>query len=282
MREAEVTVITGGAGGMGLAAAKIVGRDHAVVLSDVREDRLVFAVAQLKTLGVHAYAHRCDVADRASVDELVVHCREIGDISAVIHTAGLSPNMADADNIMKVNAVGTVNINEGFHPVVRDGFAIVNVASMGAYSIPRWAVPRRRFRYALTDTDMFLAKLKSLCDLIPAKQRPGVAYALSKRFVVWYSEVTARDLGCNGARVVSVSPGSIDTEMGRLEERSGAAAMLEMGCLKRYGTPDEIAEVLAFCASDRAGYLTGVDILVDGGVTSGMTLRHVLKIATQV
>src|SRR5689334_563835 len=88
--------------------------------------------------------------------------------------------------------------------------------------------------------------------------------------------VRSKDFGRDGALVVSVSPGTID--MGRLEEASGSAAMLAAASLKRFGTPDEIAEVVALCASSRAGYLTGVDILVDGGVTSGMTLRTMLNI----
>jgi NAD(P)-dependent dehydrogenase (short-subunit alcohol dehydrogenase family) len=78
-----------------------------------------------------------------------------------------------------------------------------------------------------------------------------------------------------------VSPGTIDADMGRLEEASGSAAMLAAASLKRFGTPDEIAEVLAFCASCRAGYLTGVDILVDGGVMSGMTVRTMVDIIRQ-
>ena len=276
------TVITGGAGGMALATARIVGRSNAVVLSDVNEARLHAAVDELEKADILAYGYPCDICDRGSVDELVRHCSEIGPVSAVIHTAGLSPSMADADKILSVNAVGTVNINEGFRRIAGEGFALVNVASMGAYSIPDWAVPRRRFRYALTDPDTFYAKMKAACDLIPAGQRPGLAYSLSKRFVIWYSKAMAKDFGRHGARVVSVSPGSIDTDMGRLEEASGSAAMLAAASLKRFGTPDEIAEVLAFCASSRAGYLTGVDILVDGGVTSGMTLRTMLHIIRQI
>ncbi|MDZ4235034.1 MAG: SDR family oxidoreductase, partial [Dietzia sp.] len=74
-------------------------------------------------------------------------------------------------------------------------------------------------------------------------------------------------------RIVSVSPGSVDTEMGRLEEQSGAGAMVADAAVPRWGKPEEMAELLAFCASDRAGYLTGTDILNDGGVIASMRER---------
>jgi len=75
---------------------------------------------------------------------------------------------------------------------------------------------------------------------------------------------------------VSVSPGSFDTEMGRLEEAKGAGALAEHSALGRFGKVEEIAEVLAFCASDKPGYLTGTDILVDGGPGRKMSAKEML------
>jgi NAD(P)-dependent dehydrogenase (short-subunit alcohol dehydrogenase family) len=97
-------------------------------------------------------------------------------------------------------------------------------------------------------------------------------------FVVWYCKSQAARFGRQGARILSVSPGSIDTAMGRLEEQSGAGAMLDHAALRRFGKPEEIAELLAFCASEKASYLTGIDILCDGGVVSTMTLRDKLAV----
>lgn len=100
-----------------------------------------------------------------------------------------------------------------------------------------------------------------------------MAYSISKAFVVWLSRTEAGAFGAKEARILSISPGSFDTEMGRLEEKSGSAAMLESAALKRFGKPDEIAELIAFCASRKAGYLTGIDILCDGGVIAGRRNR---------
>jgi NAD(P)-dependent dehydrogenase (short-subunit alcohol dehydrogenase family) len=272
-----VSVITGGAGGMGLATAKIIGRDRPVVICDVSEDRLDVAVSTLEGLGITCKAVACDITDRRSVDELVETATGLGTVASVVHTAGVSPSMGDAERIMKINALGTVNVNESFFQNADDGLAIVNVASMSAHVLPKLLVPTRRFKYALQGEDVFMKKILSACNLFPEKARPGMAYAFSKSFVRWYCTSQAKRFGTKSARIVSVSPGTFDTEMGRLEERLGSGGMARRGALQRLGQPEEIAEVLAFCASDKASYLTGTDILCDGGVTASTTLRDLLR-----
>jgi NAD(P)-dependent dehydrogenase (short-subunit alcohol dehydrogenase family) len=115
--------------------------------------------------------------------------------------------------------------------------------------------------------------------LAPKRLRPGMAYSLSKTFVRWYCTSQADRFGRRGARILSVSPGSIDTEMGRLEEQAGSGALARRSALRRFGTPDEVAEVLAFCASDKASYLTGIDVLCDGGSMAAVSLRDKLAMA---
>src|SRR6185312_7420642 len=244
-----VSVITGGAGGMGLATAKIVGRDHTVVLCDVRQDRLTTAATTLQDLGT---------------------------VVSVIHTAGVSPSMGPADYVMRTNAVGTVNVDEEFYALAGEGAVIVNVASMAAHMLPAEIIPTSHFPLALDDgpdPNAFMDAMMAACDIAPEEARPGLAYALSKSFVKWYSQSQAERFSARGLRIVSVSPGSIDTEMGRLEEAAGAGAMVADAEVPRWGKPEEMAELLAFCASDKAGYLTGTDILNDGGVIASMTER---------
>ena len=132
-----VSVITGGAGGMGLATAKIVGREHAVVLCDVRQDRLDTAAATLNDLGMDVTAVDCDVTDRRAVDRLFETASGLGGgIASVIHAAGVSPSMGDADYVMRTNALGTLNVGEAFFSTAGQGAAIVNVASMAAHMLP--------------------------------------------------------------------------------------------------------------------------------------------------
>ncbi|MBI2693712.1 SDR family oxidoreductase [Mycobacterium nebraskense] len=275
-----VSVITGGAGGMGLATAKIVGRDHAVVLCDVRQDRLTAAAATLQELGMTATAVNCDVTDRRAVTDLLDTANKLGTLASVIHTAGVSPSMGPADYVMRTNALGTLNVNEAFFAAAGEGAVIVNVASMAAHLLPAEMVPVEQFPLALQDADAFMEAMMATCNILPEEAQSGLAYAVSKSFVKWYSQSQAERFNARGLRIVSVSPGSIDTEMGRLEEQAGAGAMVTNAAVPRWGKPEEMAELLAFCASDRAGYLTGTDILNDGGVIASMTERARVATAT--
>jgi NAD(P)-dependent dehydrogenase (short-subunit alcohol dehydrogenase family) len=268
-----VSVITGGAGGMGLATAKVVGRDHTVVLCDVRQDRLDTAAATLKDLGMTPTAVNCDITDRQAVVRLFETASGLGTVASVIHTAGVSPSMGDADYVMRTNALGTVNVNEVFYGSAAEGSAIVNVASMAAHMLPQEMIPAKQFPLALKDEDTFMNDMMSTCNIVPEDARSGIAYAVSKSFVRWYSTSQAERFNGRGLRIVSVSPGSIDTEMGRLEEQAGAGAMVADAAVPRWGKPEEMAELLAFCVSEKAGYLTGTDILNDGGVIASMTER---------
>lgn len=272
-RMTSVSVITGGAGGMGQATARIVGRDHTLVLADVRAERLDQAVATLADLGIKATAVNCDVRDAAAVAELFATATSLGTLRSVIHTAGVSPSMGDAEYIMTTNANGTIVVNDAFYAVAPEGAAIVNVASMAAHMLPDAIVPADKFPLALTDASAFTAALLAACAAMPAEAQSGFSYALSKNFVKWYSSSQCERFNAKGLRIVSVSPGSIDTEMGRLEEAAGAGAMVADAAVPRWGKPEEMAELLAFCAGDRAGYLTGTDILNDGGVIASMRER---------
>jgi NAD(P)-dependent dehydrogenase (short-subunit alcohol dehydrogenase family) len=271
-----VAVVTGGAGGMGFAAARILGRDHTVVISDVNQEALAAAISGLTASGIAAEAVVADITDRASVDALLERALLLGQVTSVVHAAGVSPLMGTAEFIVRINALGTVNVTEAALAVAGEGLALVNVASIAGHLMPSFLVPKRVYRLALTEPEAFTARLVRAASRGPRTMRPGTAYSLSKNFVIWYSAKRAAAFGAKGARILSVSPGSFDTAMGRLEVKSGSAKLIEHAALKRFGTPDEIAELLAFCASDKPGYLTGVDILCDGGTKAGITLRDMI------
>lgn len=233
-----VSVITGGAGGMGLAAAKILGRDHSIIISDVDQKALNAAAAQLEAVDIRCKTVVCDVTDTESVAQLVSAATALGTVKSVIHTAGLSPSMATHAKIIRVNALGTVHVNEAFHAIAGPGFAIVNVASVAANILPNFLNPTRGFTVALRDEAAFMRRMTALCRFMP------MGYAISKKFVTWYCASQAERFGRRGARIVSVSPGSIDTAMGRLEEKAGSGAMVEFSALKRFGRPEEVPNCL--------------------------------------
>jgi NAD(P)-dependent dehydrogenase (short-subunit alcohol dehydrogenase family) len=275
-----VAVVTGGAGGMGLATAKLLGADHRVVVADVNQERIDAAVTQLTAAGVDALGQLCDITERQSVDALFSRAASSGHVRAVVHTAGVSPQMGSAEFIIRVNAAGTVNVAEAFLATATEGDVLVSVASIAGHMNPGFMLPKRTFALALSDAARFERKLVASANRLPSKSmRPGAAYSTSKAFVIWYSRAMAAAFGAKGARILSVSPGSFDTAMGRLEEKAGAGKLLDYAALKRFGRPEEIAELLAFCASDKVGYLTGVDILIDGGTKAGLRLRDKVTIA---
>lgn len=263
----DVCVITGGGSGMGLETAKIMGKDHFIIICGRNEKKLETAVDELKTMGIEAEFIKCDVSNKSSVLELADYASKNGKVRAVIHSAGMSPHMGDGKKIMEVNALGTINVNNAFYKVMEKEGCIIDVSSMSAYLTPKIIMPKRIYKYSKIDPEIFLKKIMKRVNLFPKKVRPGLSYAISKDFVIWFAKKDAARFGEKGIRVISVSPGSFDTPMGDIE-KDDAQVFVEFGAIKRFGHAEEIGELFAFCASKKAGYLTGTDILCDGGVVA--------------
>lgn len=266
----KVCVVTGGGSGMGLAAAKFMPKDHIIVVSGRTESKLTKAVEQLQEAGFEAYAKACDTSKRDSVKALAEYAASLGTITNVIHAAGVSPAMKGTmENILRINALGTVYVNQEFSQKMSKGSVIVDIASMSAYSVPNFMVPKKAYPLAETDEALFLKKILKLSALTKDEyQKKGLIYALSKNFVTWYSAKCAFEYGHKGIRVVSLSPGLIATDMGNLESEHGGN-MLAFSCEGRMGTPEELGFSIATLADERNGYLAGVDILCDGGTIRG-------------
>lgn len=265
----KVCVITGGGSGMGLAAAKFMPKDKIIVVSGRTEKKLLNAVAELEALGYKAYAKSCDTSDRAKVQELVRFAASLGEVTTVINSAGLSPAMSDPETIIRVNALGTVYINQEFSKVMQRG-VIVDIASNSAYILPSFMIRKKTYQLADVDEGKFVSKLLKMTKMVKeGYQRSGFAYAISKNFVVWYAKKSAFEYGPKGIRVVSLSPGLIATDMGNLEKEAGGS-LIGYAAEKRMGTAEELGFAIATVADERNGYLAGVDVLVDGGSTTGM------------
>jgi NAD(P)-dependent dehydrogenase (short-subunit alcohol dehydrogenase family) len=266
----KVCVITGGGSGMGLATAKILGKENYIIIVGRSVKKLEGALEELKAEGIEAEAFDADISDRASVDKLAAHARKLGTISSVIHAAGMSPHMGEARTIIEANALGTINMNEAFYSVMEEGSCIIDVSSMSAYLTPKFIMPVKSYKYSRINLYVFMKKIMARVNLFPKKTRSGVAYSISKSFVIWYAKTDAAKFGQKGIRVLSISPGSFDTPMAELE-KDKTAELIKYSAIKRLGYVEEIANLFAFCVSTKAGYLTGVDILCDGGcVASGV------------
>ncbi|MBQ3558191.1 MAG: SDR family NAD(P)-dependent oxidoreductase [Agathobacter sp.] len=263
-----VCVITGGGSGMGLAAAKCMPKEKIIVVTGRTMSKLEKAVKELEELGYEAYAKTCDTSNRQQVRELAEYAASLGEIKNVINSAGLSPAMAKPEQLIRVNALGTVYVNEEFSKLMNPGGVIVDVSSNSAYILPSIVVNKKIFALADKDEELFVKKILGLPNMLKGYQASGLAYGLSKKFVIWYAAKSAQDLGAKGIRVCSLSPGLIATDMGNLEAEEGGD-LIKTTAEKRMGRPEELGFAIATVADERNGYLAGVDVLVDGGSVTG-------------
>lgn len=261
-----ICVVTGGGSGMGFEAAKRMGKNHKVILMGRTVAKLETAIQALKDLGIDAEAYPGDASDRESVKKLAAYSASQGAVKTVIHAAGVSPTMARAEKLFEINAIGTIIIDEELAAVMDQGGCILNVSSSSGYMLPAAMLPTQTYPLSLTDVDAFRKAILEALSKVPEERRAGMAYPLSKNFVIWYTERMAVKYGNKGIRVISVSPGIIRTP---LSDAEATSQMMAKSCpVGRIGEPEEIAGMMEFIVNDR--YLTGVDILYDGGLIAAM------------
>ena len=248
-------------------------KDKIIVVTGRTMSKLEKAVAELHELGYEAYAKTCDTSKREQVRELAEYAASLGEIKNVIHAAGLSPAMAKPEQLMRVNALGTVYVNQEFSRRMHKGSVIVDVSSNSAYILPEFLANKKTFALADKNETLFLQKSLKLSKMIKDEYKSsGLAYGLSKKFVIWYAAKSAFEYGEKGIRVCSLSPGLIATDRGNLEAEEGGN-LLATTAEKRMGTPEELGYILATVADERNGYLAGVDILCDGGSVVGKKFK---------
>ena len=275
----KVCVITGGGSGIGLSTARILAtKEYHIILVGRTASKLSHAVNEITALGGSAEAFPCDIINRLSTQNLAKYASEKGKVMAVIHAAGLSPHMGNAKTIMEGNALGTINIHDAFYEVLVEGGCLIDTSSMSAYLTPQFLMPKKCYALSQTDREKFMKKMMKRVNLFPEKSRAGLAYGISKHFVIWYAKTEAARFGKKGVRVLSVTPGNFETPMGELEKEE-AEAFLKYNAVKRLGKPEEIASLYAALIDERMGYLTGADIICDGGcIASGASaMSQLLK-----
>jgi NAD(P)-dependent dehydrogenase (short-subunit alcohol dehydrogenase family) len=258
-----VAVVTGAAGGMGSAsAARLAAQGWELILCDISTKRLRETAAPLLEAAQSIEILAVNIADPTFPAALLAL---LGDrpIGALIHTAGLSPTMGDAAQIFAVNYDGTSRLLEAVRPRMMEGACAVLIASSSGYAV------------ASPETDAMIDAIPRGGDsssLLKIASNPGHAYSLSKRGVQRMVEQQAMAFGKRKARIMSISPGLIDTSMGRAEAKAHPIMeeMRNKTPLARYGTADEIASVAVFLCSPDASFVTGSDIKVDGGVLAVM------------
>ncbi len=261
-------IVVIGAGSIGQAIARRVGAGKHIQLADLRLEHAEAAAITLRDAGFVVTTMQVDVSQRASVQTLIAHASALGGISGVIHAAGVSPSQASPEVILKVDLYGTALVLEMFGEVVTAGGACVVIASQSGHRLPPLSVEENK-TLATTPAEMLLG----LPMLQPGQVKDSLhAYQLSKRGNSLRVMAEAVRWGKRGARVNAISPGIIVTPLAREEldgpRGAGYRRMIEISAAGRAGTPDEVGTVGALLMGPEGAFITGSDILMDGGVTA--------------
>jgi len=261
-------IVVIGAGSIGQAIARRVSAGKHIMLADLRPENAEAAAKTLSDAGFTVTTAKVDVSSRASVQALVAQATSLGEVSGVIHAAGVSPSQASPETILKVDLYGTALVLEEFGKVIARGGAGVVIASQSGH----------RLLPLTTDQNAALAttpveELLALPMLQPDQVKDSLhAYQLSKRGNSLRVMAEAVRWGKRGARVNTISPGIIVTPLAKDEltgpRGAGYRRMIELSAAGRAGTPDEVGTVGALLMGSDGAFITGSDFLMDGGVTA--------------
>lgn len=262
-----VTVVIG-AGSIGQAIARRVSSGKRVLLADLKLQNAEAAAKVLREAGFEVSTAVVDVASRDSVHALVDAATALGDVTGVIHAAGVSPSQAAPATILRVDLYGTALVLEEFGKVIAPDGACVVIASMSGHRLPA-LTPEQDKALATTPVDELLALRMLQPDRVTD---PLNAYQISKRGNSLRVLAEAVRWGKRGARVNTISPEIIMTPLANDElsgpRGAGYRQMIEGCAVRRAGTPDEVGVLGALLMGQDGAFITGSDFLMDGGVTA--------------
>ena len=239
-----------------------------ILLADRSEENSSAAAAVLGNAGYETTVATVDVSSREAVQSLVEKAKGLGNVTGLIHAAGVSPSQASPETILKVDLYGTALVLEAFGKVIADGGSGVVIASQSGHRLP-----------ALSDDQNKALATEPVEELLslPFLQADQVttslnAYQLAKRGNSLRVAAQALEWGKRGARLNTISPGIIMTPLAN-DELTGPRGetyrnMIEGSPVGRAGTADEVASVAALLMGPEGGFITGSDFLMDGGVTA--------------
>ena len=261
-------IVVIGAGSIGQAIARRVSAGKHILLADLKQENAEAAAKTLSEAGFEVSTTKVDVSSRASVEALVRTATAIGEVSGLIHAAGVSPSQAPPKVILKVDLYGTALVLEEFGKVIAKGGSGVVIASQSGHRLPPLTLEQNKV-LATTPVE----ELLKLPMLQPDKVTdPLNAYQLSKRGNSLRVMAEAVNWGKRGARINTISPGIIITPLAKDElsgpRGAGYRNMIEKSPAGRAGTPDEVGNLGALLMGADGAFITGSDFLMDGGVTA--------------
>lgn len=265
----EVVVLLG-AGDMGLAIIKRISAGKKILLADINEEKLKTLKHDMIYSGYDVETQLTDAMDRDSIKVLAEKAASLGPVMYFIDTAGASPNQAAPEHIINLDLIGTSYALDEFGKVVARGGSGLIISSMTGY-MPLPLTKEDEHLLRVTPTD----ELKDLdCLSEDVIVNSGVAYVVSKRANHLRVQYASADSWAErGARINTISPGIIVTPLAYDEFEAnceGYQAMIDVCGAKRVGTSDEIAYAAEFLLSEKAGFITGMDLLIDGGTIAAI------------
>ncbi|WP_251546511.1 SDR family oxidoreductase [Limosilactobacillus caecicola] len=261
-------VVLFGSGAIGEAIARRVSAGKQLLLADYNEDNLKNVQKRLQEAGFNVDAIRADLSSRDSIQAVVKKAQSLGEIQHLINAAGVSPSQTTPEQVLKVDLYGTSVLIEEFGKVMAEGGSAVIISSQSGHRLPALGTEIDQ-QLATTPTEQLL----DLDVLQPDVIKDSLAaYQYAKRQNVLRVAAESVKWQERGARINVISPGIIMTPLA-LDELNGPRGagykrMFESMVTKRPGTPDEIGELAEFLLSDKSAFITGTDILIDGGVTA--------------
>lgn len=261
-------IVLVGTGSIGQAIARRVGAGKQVLLADLRQENADTAARTFRDAGFDASVASVDVSSRASVESLLHKAASLGSVVGLIQAAGVSPTQASPETILRVDLYGTALLLEQFGNVIGRGGSGIVIASQSGHRLPPLSVEQNE---ALATTPV--EDLLALPMLQPDRVKDSLhAYQLAKRGNSLRVMAEAVRWGKRGARLNTISPGIIITPLAQ-DELTGPRGpeyrhMIEACAAGRAGTPDEVASVAALLMGPDGAFITGSDVLMDGGVTA--------------
>jgi NAD(P)-dependent dehydrogenase (short-subunit alcohol dehydrogenase family) len=259
-----------GAGSMGTAIVRRIAAGRKILLGDISEAKLADVQKDLQYSGYDVETMKVDALDKENVRDFAKKAAELGDVMYFIDSAGASPNQADPQHIMDLDLIATSYAIDAFGGVIARGGAGLVIASQTGYMGPNMDDETETI-LATTPTE----KLKDLPQLQPDKiDNVGIAYIMSKRVnQLRVRTAAATTWGDRGARINTISPGVIVTPLAYDEFAAAGESyqkMIDASPAKRTGSSDEIAAAGAFLLGADAAFITGTDLLIDGGVIAAL------------